>query len=51
MRVMKQRRMRWEGYGRNEKFLKNLVGKPERKRLLRRPWHRWKNNIKMDNKI
>jgi hypothetical protein len=25
-----------------------LVGKPEEKRPLKRPRHRWKNNIKMD---
>jgi len=25
-----------------------LVGKPERKRALERPRHRWKDNIKMD---
>jgi hypothetical protein len=25
-----------------------LVGKPERKRPLGRPRHRWENNIKMD---
>ena len=25
-----------------------FVGRPERKRLLRRPRHRWKENIKMD---
>jgi hypothetical protein len=25
-----------------------LVGKPERKRLLRRPRHRWVDNIKID---
>ena len=25
-----------------------LVGKPEGKRLLRRPRRRWENNIKMD---
>jgi hypothetical protein len=25
-----------------------LVGKPERKRLLGRPRHRWDDNIKMD---
>jgi hypothetical protein len=24
-----------------------LVGKPERKRLLGRSWHRWKDTIKM----
>jgi hypothetical protein len=27
---------------------KILVGKPERKRPLKRPRHRWEDNIKMD---
>jgi hypothetical protein len=27
---------------------KILIGKPEGKRLLQRPRHRWENNIKMD---
>jgi hypothetical protein len=27
---------------------KMLVEKPERKRPLRRPWHRWEDNIQMD---
>jgi hypothetical protein len=27
---------------------KILVGKPERKRPLRRPGHRWEDNIKVD---
>jgi hypothetical protein len=25
-----------------------LVGKPEGKRALGRPWHKWKDNIRMD---
>jgi hypothetical protein len=25
-----------------------LVGRPEGRRPLGRPWHRWENNIKMD---
>jgi hypothetical protein len=25
-----------------------LVGNPEGKKQLRRPWHRWEDNIKMD---
>ena len=27
---------------------RGLVGKPEGKRPLGRPWHRWEDNIKMD---
>jgi hypothetical protein len=30
--------------------LKFLVGKPERKIPLRRPWLRWEDNIKMDHR-
>ena len=29
---------------------RDLVGRPELKRSLRRPTHRWKDNIKMDLK-
>jgi hypothetical protein len=29
-------------------MLQNSGWKPEGKRLLGRPWHRWKNNIRMD---
>jgi ribosome biogenesis protein Nip4 len=27
---------------------RNMVGKPERKKLLQRPRHRWEDNIRMD---
>jgi hypothetical protein len=30
---------------------KILVGKPEGKRPLRRPKHRWEDNIKMGNRV
>ena len=30
---------------------KGLVGKPERKRPLGRPRHRWEDNIKMDLQV
>ena len=52
MRVVKSRRMRWAwhvarmGEGRGVHRL--LVGKPEGKRPLGRPRHRWEDNIKMD---
>jgi hypothetical protein len=36
------------GQNRNEK--RAFVGKPEGKRLLGRPKHRWEDNIKMDLK-
>jgi hypothetical protein len=35
-------------HGRDVKFIQNFVRKPEEKRLLRRPMHRWKNNIRME---
>jgi hypothetical protein len=52
VRVIKPRRMRWVGHvarmgGRGELY-RVLVGKPDEKRLLGRPRHRWKDNIKMD---
>jgi len=50
--VIKSRRMRWAGHvARLEKrrgVYRVLVGKPEGKRLLGRPRHRWEYNIKMD---
>ena len=50
--VIKSRRMRGAviiaciGEGRNA--YRVLVGKPEGKRSLGRPWHRWGDNIKID---
>jgi hypothetical protein len=46
--VIKLRRMRWVGHvacvgGRGYRF---SVGKPEGKRPLRRPWHRWEDVLK-----
>jgi hypothetical protein len=36
-------------HGRDEKCIqKILVGKPEGKRLLKTPRHRWEDNIRMD---
>ena len=52
MWVVKSRRMRWVGHvARMEErrgVYKVLVGKPEGKRPLGRPRHRWADNIKMD---
>jgi len=36
-------------YGGEERRIQGLVGKPEGKRPLGRPRHRWENNIKMDH--
>ena len=52
VRVIKSRRMRLAGHvermreGRG--VYRVLVGKPEGKRPLGRPRHRWEDNIKMD---
>jgi hypothetical protein len=54
IRIIKLRRMRWAGYvarmGEKRKAYRLLVGKPEGKRLLRRPRHvdMWVDNIKLD---
>ena len=52
MRVIKSRRMRWAGHvacmGEERGAYRVLVGKPEGKRPLGRPRHRWVNNIGMD---
>ena len=44
--------MRWAGHvarvGEWRGVYRVLVGKPEGKRPLRRPRHRWENNINMD---
>jgi hypothetical protein len=52
IRIIKSRRMRWAGHvagmGENRNVYKLLVGKPEGKRSLGRPRHRWIDNIKMD---
>jgi hypothetical protein len=51
VRVIKSRRMRWAGHvacmGEMNAY-KILVGKPEGRRPLGRPRHRWEDNIKMD---
>jgi len=52
VRVVKSRRMRWAGHvarmGEGSGVHRVLVGKPEGKRPLGRPRHRWENNIKID---
>jgi len=44
--------MRWAGHvahmGERRGIYRVLVGKPEGKRPLERPRHRWEDNIKMD---
>jgi hypothetical protein len=52
IRIIKSRRMRWAGHvarmGEKRNVYRILVGKPEGKRPLGRPRHRWVDNIKMD---
>jgi hypothetical protein len=40
----------WHIQEREEVAYKVLVGKPDRKRPLETPKHRWENNITMDHK-
>jgi hypothetical protein len=51
VRVIKLRRMRWVGYvarmGEGRGIYRVLVGRPEGKRLLGSPRHRWEDNIKL----
>jgi hypothetical protein len=52
VRVIKSRGMRWAGHvarmGEVIGVYRVLVGRPEGKRPLGRPWRRWEYNIKMD---
>jgi hypothetical protein len=52
IRIIKSRRMRWAGnvarMSEKRNGYKLSVGKPDGKRLLRRPRRRWVDNIKMD---
>jgi hypothetical protein len=52
VRVVKSRRMRWGGHvermGEDRGVYRVLVGKPEGKRPLGRPRHRWEGNITME---
>jgi hypothetical protein len=52
IRIIKLRRLRWAGHvagmGEKRNAYRLLVGKPEGKRLLGRPRHRWVDNIRMD---
>ena len=52
--IIKWRRLRWEGHLARMEGSRNaykiLVGRLEGMRSLRRPRHRWKDNIKLDLK-
>jgi hypothetical protein len=51
IRIIKSRRMRWSGHvtrmGERRDAYRLLVGKPDGKRPLRKPRHRWSDNIRM----
>ena len=51
LQVIKSRRMRWAGHvariGEESGVYRVLLGKPEGRRPLGRPRHRWVDNIKM----
>jgi hypothetical protein len=51
IRMIKSRGVRWVGHvaqmGENRNVYRILVGKAEGKRPLRRPRHRWEDNIRM----
>jgi hypothetical protein len=46
--MIKSRRMKWVGHGRDKKCIQNCVGKPKGKKPLKTPRHRWEDNIKLD---
>jgi hypothetical protein len=52
VRMIKSRRMRWVIHvacmGEGRGFYRVLVGRPEGKRPLGRPRHRWEDNIKLN---
>ena len=52
MRVIKSGRMRWAGrvarMGEEKGVYRVLLGKPEERRTLGRPRHRWVDNIRVD---
>ena len=55
VRVIKSRRLRWAGHvarmDEGRRAFKILTGKPTGKRPLRRPRHRWEDNIRMDREV
>jgi hypothetical protein len=55
VRVIKARRMRWAGHvarmGEGRGVYRVLVGRPEGKRPLERPRHRWEDNVKLHFRV
>ena len=52
VRVVKSRKIGWAGHvarmGGEKRLYRVMVGKPEGKRPVGRPRHRWEDNIKME---
>jgi hypothetical protein len=48
IRMIKSKRIRWAGHGEKRYAYRILVGKPEGKRPVGRPRHRWVDSIKID---
>jgi hypothetical protein len=46
--VLQSRGMRWAGHVAQMREKRLLIGKPERGKPLRRPEHKWVDNIRMD---
>jgi hypothetical protein len=55
IRVIKSSRMIWAGHvarmGEKRGAYRILVGRPEGRQPLGRPWRRWEDNIKMDLQV
>jgi hypothetical protein len=54
IRQIKSRRMKWAGHvarmGEDRNVYRVLMGKPEGKRPLERPWRRWEDGMRMDRR-
>jgi hypothetical protein len=52
IRIIKSRKIKWAGHvsrmGEKRNAYRILVGKPDGKRQLGRPRHRWEDNIRID---
>jgi hypothetical protein len=50
--MIESKKIRWTDHVACRRYMRNvykmLVGKPEGKKTIRRPWHRWEDNIRMD---
>jgi hypothetical protein len=48
IRMIKSTRVRWAGHEEKRNACRISMGRPEGKRLLGRPNHRWEDNVQMD---